>query len=452
MQSEFRDNLAEAVTSTFGHRLSYNRGVGLVLVLIALFLFRIFYGLSMNFWKDDERQIYLLGLEWFATGHWPYFGPDVVHTNQQIAGALQPLLVGGPWYIWTQPEAPLLLVNLLSFSGLLLLAVYLGRLFPQLPRSLLCLWLFTLPWTLNISTHVYNPSYLLFASCLFFVAFCEVVPSLGVGLLAPPWAFCLMGFAIGWSIQLHLSWPLLLPLLASTLFFRWRDRSWRWHHGLMLALGFMVPTLVLLPTIAKYGIAAPFAPMLANSGINDANAREPLTIVARLLSFGAYELPRFLTERSQDRWPFLLAHPYLLPFFFVLGVVGLVQPLLALWGVAKKTTPGSIRILIVFCLLEVCGAFLASSRPPTARNYYILFPFAALASLCGMSFMFTTERRRLWFGRLVGVCIVYQGLLALIHWKEYSLYTDRNRVVEALRTYNYHLLGDRRSPDLPATL
>ncbi|MCX6105180.1 MAG: hypothetical protein NTY08_05020 [Proteobacteria bacterium] len=452
MESEFHDNRAEAVLSGGWRRLSSDRGLGLILVLIALFLFRLSYGLSMNFWKDDERQIYLLGLEWFSTGLWPYFGPDVVHTNQQIAGALQPLLVGLPWHIWRQPEAPFLLVNLLSFSGLLLLAVYFGRLFPQLPRSLLCLWLFTLPWTLNISTHVYNPSYLLFASCLFFVAFCEVIPYLRVGLLAPSWAFCMMGFAIGWSLQLHLSWPLLLPLLAVALLFSWRERSWRWQHALMLAIGFMVPTLVLLPTIVKYGIYVPFAPMLANSGINDANAREPLTIVARLLSFGAYELPRFLTERSQDRWPFLLAHPYLLPFFLVLGAVGVVQPLLALWSLARKTTPVSIRILIVFCILEVCGAFLASSRPPTARNYYILFPFAALAALSGMSFMFTSKRRRLWFGRLVGLCIAYQGLLALIHLKEYSLYTDRDRVVEALRAHNHHLLGDRRSPDLPATL
>ena len=130
----------------------------------------------------------------------------------------------------------------------------------------------------------------------------------------------------------------------------------------------------------------------------------------------------------------------------------MVQPLLVLRGLAQKTTPVSIRILIVFCLVEVCGAFLASSRPPTARNYYILFPFAVLAALSGMSFMFTSKRRRLWFGGLVGICIAYQGILALIHMQEYSLYTDRDRVVEALRAHNHHLLGDRRSPDLPATL
>ena len=52
------------------------------------FAFRLFYGLSMPFWFEDERQVYLIGLRSFARGEWPYFGADVVWTGGQLPGAL----------------------------------------------------------------------------------------------------------------------------------------------------------------------------------------------------------------------------------------------------------------------------------------------------------------------------------------------------------------------------
>jgi hypothetical protein len=59
----------------------------LVLTLPLLFLFRLAFGLTSEFWFEDEKQVYLIGLKSFATHTWPYFGPDV--TSQiQIPGAL----------------------------------------------------------------------------------------------------------------------------------------------------------------------------------------------------------------------------------------------------------------------------------------------------------------------------------------------------------------------------
>ena len=42
----------------------------------------------MPFWFEDERQVYLIGLQSFARGEWPYFGADVVWTGGQVPGAL----------------------------------------------------------------------------------------------------------------------------------------------------------------------------------------------------------------------------------------------------------------------------------------------------------------------------------------------------------------------------
>ncbi len=55
------------------------------------------------------------------------------------------------------------------------------------------------PWTLDVSTHVYNPSYVLAGAIAFFVGAFEVVPSLRCGVLSRPLSFFLMGLACsGW--------------------------------------------------------------------------------------------------------------------------------------------------------------------------------------------------------------------------------------------------------------
>src|SRR5438132_10456769 len=78
--------------------------------IIALFAFRLLFGLSSEFFFEDETQIFLMGLRYHATGAWPYFGPDVVWTKSEIPGALQALLVGIPLNLWPVPEAPFVLL------------------------------------------------------------------------------------------------------------------------------------------------------------------------------------------------------------------------------------------------------------------------------------------------------------------------------------------------------
>src|SRR2546428_13542219 len=65
-------------------------------LIVALFAFRLLYGLSSEFFFEDETQILPMGFRYYATGQWPYFGPDVVWSKSEIPGALQPGLVGAP--------------------------------------------------------------------------------------------------------------------------------------------------------------------------------------------------------------------------------------------------------------------------------------------------------------------------------------------------------------------
>src|SRR3954453_15503515 len=74
--------------------------------LLGLFALRLYFGLSSHFFAEDESQIFLIGLRYYATGHWPYFGPDVVWTMSEIPGALQGLLVGAPLALVPAPPGP----------------------------------------------------------------------------------------------------------------------------------------------------------------------------------------------------------------------------------------------------------------------------------------------------------------------------------------------------------
>src|SRR4026207_1500325 len=110
------------------------------LLLAALFAFRLLFGLCSDFFTEDETQIFLLGLRYHATGHWPFFGADVVWTKSEIPGALQPLLVGAPLAGRPIPDAPFVLLNLLSVAALAALAWYTCEQLPQAPRWLIWAW------------------------------------------------------------------------------------------------------------------------------------------------------------------------------------------------------------------------------------------------------------------------------------------------------------------------
>ena len=185
------------------------------LLVGAGFVFRLLFGLSREFFFEDETQIFLLGFHYQATGAWPFFGPDVVWTRSEIPGALQALLVGVPMRIAAVPEAPFVLLNLLSFGALAALAWYMAAQLPRTPRWLIWGWFLTIPWTIEFSTHMINTSYILPASCVFFIGFFEAVPAFSLRRLSPPIAFALMGFALVWMMQIHMSWPLLLPYLLA---------------------------------------------------------------------------------------------------------------------------------------------------------------------------------------------------------------------------------------------
>ena len=405
------------------------------LALAALFGVRLLFGLSGRLFTEDETQIYLLGLRFFASGQWPYFGPDVVWTETQIPGALQALLVGLPFFIARIPEAPYLLLNALSTGALALFGWYLSLRLPELPRWLLWGWLFTLPWTLELSTHIINPSYILPASVIFFVGFMEAWPSLRIGRLPVLLAHAWMGAALGWIMQVHMSWPLLLPFIAAAFFARARE-GWRSSGPAAAASlgGFALTAAFILPTWMTYGISA------GGTGENVYfHWREPVStffkILARFLAFSSYEINRFIGIDSSRQIVFLQDHWWLAPPVLVLWLLGLVHPAwMALTAVRRTRTHADwpvVRALFIATVLLVSASFFFTVAWAQSTSFYVVAPVSFVYAAYCWTFIDSPRARRL-AAVVLSVNLMVQVALALFRLSGPSLYMDRPLLTQAI--------------------
>jgi hypothetical protein len=425
----------------------------LLSLLLLAFLFRLGFGLCSQFQDEDTKQLYLLGLKFFTSGAWPYFGPDVTATIQ-IPGALQGLVVGLPFHLLPIPEAPYLLLNILSFASLCFFAWYCSKRLPEIPKWFVWSWLLTAPWTLNFSTHIYNPSYVLPATILFFVGAIETYPFLSRDLVPRHWANFMMGFSLLWIMQFHLSWVVLVPYVALSFYFQFRKlRRGVFSSLAWFAAGTIVTGSFLVPTFIKYGLNAGMGGTNETIEFNSRNLLRHLNIVegvlGRFLSFASFELPRFIGPNTAVRLAFMKQNLWLIPIVVFLTLVGILQCLamLVLWF-TKKHAHSEWKAIKHFTLATVVLlylSFLFSMKAPVSHTFYITFPFAMLYSLyCWSEFL----KKKGW--QNFAVVLIVSGIvfhigLAASNLRQVSIYRERGKIVEAIKAKDYRLLGERRA-------
>ena len=426
-----------------------SRRVAALAALAITFGYRLGFGLCSEFWTSrDHQQIYLLGLKFYTTRGWPYFGPDVTATIQ-IPGALQGLLVGLPFFVAPIPEAPFILVNVLSFAALSFFGWYCGRRFPKLPKWLVWSWLLTLPWTLNVSTTIFNPSYVLPAGIVFFVAVLELYPFTTTRLI--PAAICnlMMAGAVTWTMQLHLSWVLLVPYAVLALYFQVRGRQF--SSLLWFVLGAAVPVTLLLPTFFKYGFSAGMGNTGDTVQINLHNVLAALNpvegVLPRFLSFASYEIPRFIGNNMATRMAFLKANPRLIPFAIFLTALGIVQPIHLIWQwFANRSSRADWKAIKYFALATLAWlslAFLFSMKLPAAHTFYLMMPIALLYALYAWERLLLKSSWQRFATAAIACSIIFHAGLALRNFRNTSIYADRERIVEALEKKDFRIVGER---------
>jgi len=344
----------------------------ILFLFLVLFVFRLTFGLLHAAWMSpDERQTYLIGLKSYATGTWPYFGPDVHGSESdfesQIPGALEGLMIAVPLHLLPIPEAPFILVNLMSTAAVMLLAGYICKRLPRLPFTWLCWWIAAAPWSVQLATHVYNPAYIFLPSVLFVIGFMESVPAFRLRVIPLPLANALMGASLVSIMQLHVSYVYLVPLAAAALLSQMHATK-RLSCAAYFALGALPPLACVIPTWLLYGLAQSDVGSGFVVPFNWTNAKAFLTILARALSMVCFELPRFIGGDTATRVSFLSQHPLLIVPAVVLGIVGLIQPFVLVFCWFRKTSEGPgwrpLRWLVVaaLALAEVVSGSRSSDR------------------------------------------------------------------------------------------
>jgi hypothetical protein len=417
--------------------------------IVFAFAVRLAFGLSYEFWAEDELQIYLIGLHHYTTGEWPLFGPDVVYSKTRIPGALVGFLVATPLRLVPLPEAPYVLLNVLSAAALALLAWYIGRRVPAVPRWFLWPWLFLGPWTMSFSTHVVNPSYVLTGAILFFVGAFELLPRVSIRIVPRRLAFAFMGFGLLWVYQLHLSFPLMLPFVAAAFLATAKtDRREALSGAAWFLAGAGLPAIALLPTLWAHGFGTIFSTAGANTVVDASNVLRIPEITARFLSFGSFELPRFLGNSTETRLEFLSQHRWSIPFVVFAGVVGLVQPFVLLVGLFRSqrasTTFKAVALTTSLTIALICASFLFSVKDPASHAFYVVYPVATIYAFHVWEGLLGRRWARTIAAALLVSTAAIHLAIALDRVRTHSLYADRARVVRAIEQQDYRLLGERR--------
>ena len=416
--------------------------------LVLILGFRLLYGLTSELFFEDETQIFLLGLRYYATGAWPYFGADVVWTNSEIPGALQGLLVGVPLHIVPVPEAPYVLLNLISMAALAAFAWYITVRLPSLPAWLVWGWLMTLPWTLEFSTHIINPSYVLAPALVFFLGFFEAVPAFRLGKMPEPLAFALMGAATSWVLQIHMSWPLLVAHAA----FAWLSARRGGARAMAVnaagfAGGFLVFAVFLIPTFVVFGLQAGSGRTLDNLRPHWVNPWIAIEILARLFSFASYEIWRFIAPDDGKRWMWLLRHVWIVPIAVVVWLAGIWQPIWMLREWFRARSPlaewRAIRMLVAGTVALVYASYWFVLEPSQAHAFYVVAPVAFMFAAYCWTFVDSPRWRRIAAVVLVLNIALHIGQ-AYIQAPMKSLYRNREVVAAAIRLKQPEMFAHRR--------
>lgn len=423
-----------------------------ILVFLGLFALRLSFGLVQDFFDTDQMQTYLIGLKCYTTHSWPYFGPDLIVTEtgyySQIPGPLEGLLIGLPFYVFPIPEAPFLFLNLLSLAALALFAKAIHRRVPTIPYLFTFSFISLLPWNLHESTGVINPSYLLFGSIFFFIGFLEAVPDFSTNWFPSVWGFALMGFGIFWDMQFHFSW-VLLPLFVVFAIFARRTNKVRDAAKSLGAfvLGLLPIAALILPTFLKYGWSHSAGGAGTAQFFNLGNFLAFFKVLIRYFFLACFELPRFLGQHTPQRLAFFKDAPWLLPpgiFLLLMSAVQFILFMIAGWKFWKSGDKKTIYLAFGSFFLTYVS-FWFTYKEPLAHIYYVLIPLIILYSFQAYGWW---AKDKLW--RRLGILSLVAGVwlwggYMVQQWKApLSLYTNREKAVQALEKMDYRILGERR--------
>lgn len=219
---------------------------GAIALIILLALILSFYYQSQQWLSGDQWQMLNKGFLAALTGEYLPYGNEA-STMGNVPGSLSSIVIGLPLALWFNPYAPVILLELTRIAGIFLFIDALSKLFS--PRTVvvgtLCYALN--PWFLYDSL-LYNPAYLSFGAA-FVLNMLVRLRRQGQERQSYGATFVysmLLTLGVGWCLQLHFSWPVLVALTG----LMWLMRAIRFSF-VGAAAGLVLIGLSLIPYIQE---------------------------------------------------------------------------------------------------------------------------------------------------------------------------------------------------------
>jgi hypothetical protein len=186
-----------------------------------------------------------------------------------------------------------------------------------------------------------------------------------------------------------------------------------------------------------------------NAAFNAGNATQVLELLARLLSFACFELPRFLGEHTHDRIAYLPSSPWLLPAGAFLWFLGWFQALVMAVLLFKRDKDKGFqaaRWAVVGLFLTLYLEFLFSRKPPSAHRYYEALPLVVVYSFHCWRLFVGKDFWRTFSAVFLAAALFFQTTYALkAAMGGTSVYLQyRTRIAQAIAAKDYRLLAERR--------
>jgi hypothetical protein len=428
----------------------------LVPLALAFFALRLSFGLFTEPIQPmiDEVQTCLLGLKYYSTNTWPYYGNDLITPPYNIVlqsqdpGALEPLAIGLPLHLWPHPITPFVLMNILSMAGLCFLAYYSRKRLPGLPVWFIYPWLLIAPWCVHFSTSMMNCSLSLPVACVFFVAWMESVPELSLDWLSLPLANALMGFAFSGWIQLHRNFVLLAPFFLITFLLQLKN-SKKLDGFFYFLLGGIPLSLLLIPTLLQSNFHLSRDVNSYSYTFNIHNLKMFFTTLVQFFALAAFEMPRFIGNHTDERLRYLAANIFLWPGFF-LWYFGFAQVLTLIGFLFVRKNPHLewkwITWMAGGTFFWVFFVLLFTLKDPNVNTFYEMIPIPLIYSLYIWERWWTYRWGKILLQVFLASAILFQISYIFVSIpRKQSLYLmHHDQLKAAIDQKNYHLLDERR--------
>jgi hypothetical protein len=421
-------------------------------LLLVAFLFRLGFGLLYNGNMSDDIQTYLVGLKYYCTDEWPYFGPATGGSETTFAtklpGALEGFLIGSVLRIFPFAEAPFVFVNILSVAAIFFFAWYCQKRFPMFSLFYLLLYLLFLPMPLFM-TCINNMSFIIFGSVVFFIGFFESLPEFSLGLIPEKLAYAMMGFSFFWIMQFHLSWIFLVPLILVTFVMR-LSRDWKGF--ILMAVFFIVgslPTLAfLIPTFIKYGLAKAIGGKGYFVPFEWRNFFLGSTILQRYLLLANFKIDNLFPSIDSHFSEFMKLRPIFWVYAiaeFLLKYISRFEVfcLILFWLFRDHARPAwkETKFLTVILFFSIWSSFWFTVKFPLAHIYWVAFPVVMVYSLYGWS-RFSEKANWAKAGKVILILnIIYVTAFPILQMHDY-VYRKRADLQSAIDQKNYHLFAE----------